>query len=682
MAVNMTPLAVPMSNWTPGIDGMVRGSDPSGLLGGGLPLAPTGFTVTYLSDTSLTLAWTDNATDETGYEIDRSLTGTGGWTNVTTTAANVATYANTGLAVDTTYYYRVRAVNGTGNSAYALANGLTTAVTGNSAVVFSSFVFETNAADTTISITVERHPDLDLNLDGTSSVRVDASNGFNSAGRYTALSQTLSWTSGDVADKTATLTIPAQTLDGPFEVNLDLVPLTGCTVRKWEEGTALARVDDGSVYSLAYHISPDDVNAADTLDAGTASKPTLSGYYLFQNIIRTHPDITKPVMVYFHAGNHTDSGSAPPWGSKYGYYPEIDGTREHPIKIQNYPGDTVDLTNSIGFLIEDRQHLHIKGFTTGPHDNTIDHWADDSANFIILEDFIGSGRRAATGAVNYATFRIDYTGNAVIRNCNITDFKLDNGSYNANLAPILSYGAYNVLVERCYFNDAAVGIKMKIPPTGDTLGEQGWTIRKNEFGPLLEERIGWTNGAGWGGGHFDSVMMYQNLMHGGGSGLERISYSADLVQDEAIIASTLPSQFYNNTLVDIGDYDWSGHLISHYNNAYRSTASRLLVNVPYDSKIGAAGSIINYSDYNLSNVISATIKSAGPVTEDYATKTAWNAAVVGSRLLTANPDSNSYLETATFTNEGGGDYTITNANASGSGLANLDIGAKSSVGLE
>jgi hypothetical protein len=133
-------------------------------------------------------------------------------------------------------------------------------------------------------------------------------------------------------------------------------------------------------------------------------------------------------------------------------------------------------------------------------------------------------------------------------------------------------------------------------------------------------------------------------------------------------------------LVDIGDYDWAGHLITLYNNAYRSTATRLVRNITDTTKVDAQGSIINYSDYNLSNIVSGTLNSTGPTTTDYATKTAWNAATVGTRLLTASPDSNSILETATFTNEGGGDYTLTNSSAAAGGYEGLSIGADSNVG--
>ncbi len=61
---------------------------------------------------SITLVWRDNATNETGFRLLRSTT-PGGVAFVRTTAPNATLFTDTGLAVNTTYYYRIQAVNGT-----------------------------------------------------------------------------------------------------------------------------------------------------------------------------------------------------------------------------------------------------------------------------------------------------------------------------------------------------------------------------------------------------------------------------------------------------------------------------------------------------------------------------------------------------------------------------------------
>jgi hypothetical protein len=95
-----------------------------------VPAAPSHLTATAASSSQVNLAWTDHATNETGFKIERC-TGAGCTTfaQIATTGAGVTSYANTGLAASTTYTYRVRAYNGAGNSGYAGAASATTPAT-------------------------------------------------------------------------------------------------------------------------------------------------------------------------------------------------------------------------------------------------------------------------------------------------------------------------------------------------------------------------------------------------------------------------------------------------------------------------------------------------------------------------------------------------------------------------
>jgi len=68
-----------------------------------------------LSDSTVTMFWTDNSNDETDFKILRRDTLTGNYTEVGTTTADVETYDDT-LTTAGTYWYRVKATNANGDS--------------------------------------------------------------------------------------------------------------------------------------------------------------------------------------------------------------------------------------------------------------------------------------------------------------------------------------------------------------------------------------------------------------------------------------------------------------------------------------------------------------------------------------------------------------------------------------
>jgi len=90
-----------------------------------IPVPPSGLTVSPLSSTSLRIDWTDASSNENTFKLERSLDGTT-FTQIATPAANSTSHTDTGLAPDTTYYYRIRATNTGGDSAYSnIGNGKT-----------------------------------------------------------------------------------------------------------------------------------------------------------------------------------------------------------------------------------------------------------------------------------------------------------------------------------------------------------------------------------------------------------------------------------------------------------------------------------------------------------------------------------------------------------------------------
>ena len=91
-------------------------------------LPPTGLTATADNATQVTLNWTDPATNETGYVVERKV-GAAGTFGVLTSPPlppNSVTYTDTaGLVAGTTYFYRVGAVGSTGTS-YSIEASVTT----------------------------------------------------------------------------------------------------------------------------------------------------------------------------------------------------------------------------------------------------------------------------------------------------------------------------------------------------------------------------------------------------------------------------------------------------------------------------------------------------------------------------------------------------------------------------
>ncbi|MEN6410289.1 MAG: S8 family serine peptidase [Anaerolineaceae bacterium] len=92
-----------------------------------VPAAPTNLTATAVSKSQINLTWTDNASNETGFYIERCKGSTcTNFVRIATVGANVTSFNNTGLSKGTAYRYRVQAYNAGGTSAYSNIAAATT----------------------------------------------------------------------------------------------------------------------------------------------------------------------------------------------------------------------------------------------------------------------------------------------------------------------------------------------------------------------------------------------------------------------------------------------------------------------------------------------------------------------------------------------------------------------------
>ena len=133
------------------------------------PAAPGSLTALALSGRAVQLAWQDNSTTETGFEVHRLSPQGGGYQLVATTTANATGYLDTtGLVGSSSYSYKVRAVNGGGGSSFsntalvatlpdlpAAANGLAAQAQSHAQVRLTW----TDASDNETGFRIERKPE-------------------------------------------------------------------------------------------------------------------------------------------------------------------------------------------------------------------------------------------------------------------------------------------------------------------------------------------------------------------------------------------------------------------------------------------------------------------------------------------------------------------------------------------
>jgi subtilisin family serine protease len=88
---------------------------------------PTNLTTSVVSSSQINLAWADRSSNETGFKIERCQgANCSSFAEIASVNAGATSYQNTSLTASTSYSYRVRATNGSENSAYSNSSTATT----------------------------------------------------------------------------------------------------------------------------------------------------------------------------------------------------------------------------------------------------------------------------------------------------------------------------------------------------------------------------------------------------------------------------------------------------------------------------------------------------------------------------------------------------------------------------
>jgi hypothetical protein len=89
------------------------------------PAAPSGLSINSRAYNSVGVSWADNASNESGFKLQRSTNGVD-YSEIATLGADTRSYTDTSVASKSIYYYRVAAYNGVGVSAYSNSASVTT----------------------------------------------------------------------------------------------------------------------------------------------------------------------------------------------------------------------------------------------------------------------------------------------------------------------------------------------------------------------------------------------------------------------------------------------------------------------------------------------------------------------------------------------------------------------------
>lgn len=167
-------------------------------------------TASDITTSSAVITWITN--EASNSQVDYRVYGTSTWSSTPIDSIMVTSHSVllSGLLAGIIYEYRVKSKDAAGNPATSSIYSFTTISAPAGTLQFSSSNFSVNENGTSVQITVTRTG----GSNGAVGISYTTSNGTATAGNdYTSVSGTLSWTNGDIANKTFTVNITNDTLD-------------------------------------------------------------------------------------------------------------------------------------------------------------------------------------------------------------------------------------------------------------------------------------------------------------------------------------------------------------------------------------------------------------------------------------------------------------------------------------
>jgi len=250
------------------------------------PAAPSGLTAEAGSATRIDLNWQDNSENEQSFKIDRRQSGTTPWIRIATLGPDVAGHNDSGLPAGTKFYYKVKAWNTAGNSAYSLPAYATTQADTAPAIGVSTTAIAVSceqgadAPDASFQVWNAGTGTLDYQLVETSSKLSIAPTTGSSTGSADKNTHTISFATASMAVGTHTRMFTVEdngsgAVNGPITVDITItvtaptvtdVPVAKGATWSYHEGTAEAASPAGAWRRLQFD------------DAGWEAGPAPFGY--------------------------------------------------------------------------------------------------------------------------------------------------------------------------------------------------------------------------------------------------------------------------------------------------------------------------------------------------------------------------------------------------------------------